>query len=99
MATAPGRHEAISDLCAGDDIWQCLGGSAGTDWATLGDGSNAGWGELKVGLTDPDLALGLPVLASASAGFFGTTDFAVNDPRYRRVRGVAREPGRTVRRR
>ena len=29
VATAPGRYEAISDLCAGDDIWQCLGGSAG----------------------------------------------------------------------
>ena len=82
VATAAGRYEAISDLCAGDDIWRCLGESAGTDWASLGDGSNASWGELKVGLTDPDLALGLPVLASASAGFFGNTDFATNDPRF-----------------
>jgi hypothetical protein len=82
MATAPDRFEAISDLCAGEDIWQCLGGHAGTDWSELGDGSNAEWRELKVGLTDPDVALGLPVLASAAAGFFGTTDFAVNDPQY-----------------
>ena len=66
----------------GDDIWQCLGGAAGADWADLGDGSHAEWRELKVGLTDPDLALGLPVLASAAAGFFGTTDFAANDPRF-----------------
>ena len=82
MATAPGRHDAINDLCAGTDVWQCLGAHAGTDWADLGDGSNAAWRELKVGLTDPDLAGGLPVLASAAAGFFGTTDFAVNDPRF-----------------
>ncbi|MET0904292.1 MAG: hypothetical protein ABWZ52_13720, partial [Acidimicrobiales bacterium] len=82
VATAPGRHDAISDLCANDDIWQCLGGSAGQDWAGLGDGSHPEWRELKVGLTDPDLAVGLPVLASTSAGFFGTTDFAVNDPRF-----------------
>ena len=79
VATAPGRHEAISELCAGDDIWQCLGASAGADWADLGDGSHPEWRELKVGLTDPDLALGLPVLASAAAGYFEGTDFATND--------------------
>ena len=82
VATAPGRHEALSDLCAGQDVWQCLGASAGEDWADLGDGSNEEWRELKVGLTYPDLALGLPVLASAGAGFFGTTQFSANDPRW-----------------
>jgi hypothetical protein len=82
VATAPGRHEAIGELCAGKDIWQCLGASAGTSWADLGDGSHPEWRELKVGLTYPDLALGLPVLASAAAGFFGSTDFVVNDPRF-----------------
>src|SRR5436190_8649953 len=81
VATAPGRYEAITDLCAGDDVWQCLGGAAGSDWGSLGDGSHADWHELKVGLTDPDLAIGLPGLASASAGFFGTVDFATDDPR------------------
>jgi hypothetical protein len=80
MATAPGRHEAIAELCAEQDIWQCLGSDAGTSWADLGTGSSS-WGELKVGLTDPDLAQGLPVLASAAAGFFGNLDFAANDPR------------------
>jgi hypothetical protein len=79
VATAPGRHEAIADLCSGDDIWQCLGAAAGSDWADLGDGSHPEWRELKVGLTDPDLAQGLPVLASAAAGYFGGTDFASND--------------------
>ena len=82
VATAPGRFEAISDLCAGEDVWVCLGGNAGEDWADLDDGTNASWRELKVGLTDPDLALGLPVLASASAGFFGTTEFSANDSRF-----------------
>ena len=82
MATAPGRIDAISDLCEGQDVWTCLGGAAGEDWANLGDGSNASWRELKVGLTDPDAATGLPVLASAAAGFFGTTEFAANDPRF-----------------
>ena len=83
VATAPGRYEAITDLCQGDDIWQCLGGAAGSDWGTLGDGSHDTWNELKVGLTDADLAVGLPGLASASAGFFGNTTFATNDPRWR----------------
>ena len=82
MATAPGRFDAIADLCEGQDVWQCLGGHAGTDWADLGDGSHGAWRELKVGVTDPDLAQGLPVLASAAAGYFGTTDFAVNDPAF-----------------
>jgi hypothetical protein len=82
MATAPGRLEAIADLCEGQDVWACLGGAAGEDWADLGDGSNAQWRELKVGLTDPSSATGLPVLASAASGFFGTTEFAANDPRF-----------------
>jgi hypothetical protein len=79
VATAPGRHDAIADLCAGQDMWRCLGDAAGSDWADLGDGSHAEWRELKVGLTDPDLALGLPVLGSVAAGYFGRTDFATND--------------------
>ena len=87
VATAPDRFEAIADLCAGDDIWACLGGAAGTSWADLGDGSHAVWRELKVGLTDPDTALGLSVLASASAGFFGNATFAANDPSFGEFEG------------
>jgi len=79
VATAPGRFEAINDLCDGNDVWVCLGGAAGADWADLGDGSHPEWRELKVGLTAPDSAMGLSVLASASAGFFGSTTFATND--------------------
>ncbi len=79
VATAPGRFDAVASLCEGDDVWACLGGAAGQSWADLGDGSHAVWRELKVGLTDPNSAVGLSVLASASVGFFGNTDFAVND--------------------
>jgi hypothetical protein len=82
VATAQGRYQAIIDLCTGDDIWRCLGDSAGSSWGTLGDGTHATWGELKVGLTDADLATGLPDLASAAVGFFGNDDFAANDPRW-----------------
>lgn len=87
VATAPGRFETISDLCDGDDVWACLGGAAGADWADLGDGSHPEWRELKVGLTDPDSAMGLSVLASASAGFFGTTTFAANDAAFSEFEG------------
>lgn len=80
VATAPGRLQAISDLCDGEDVWACLGGAAGEDWGDLGDGSHAQWRELKVGLTDPDTAVGLGGLASAASGFFGNTTFAANDP-------------------
>lgn len=78
VATAPGRFDAIADLCEGDDVWRCLGDNAGRDWGDLGSGDPR-WAELKVGLTDPDSATGLSVLASATAGFFDGTDFAAND--------------------
>ena len=78
MATAPGRYDAILDLCGASDVWRCLGDAAGADWGDLGAGRPE-WRELKVGLTDPDSAVGLSVLASAAVGFFGNTDFAAND--------------------
>jgi hypothetical protein len=79
VATAPGRYDAVTDLCPGDDVWSCLGDAAGTDWADL-DAGNPAWRELKVGLTDPDSAAGLSGLASVAAGYFGSTTFAANDP-------------------
>lgn len=78
VAAAPGRFDAIAALCDGDDVWRCLGDSAGKSWGDLGAGDPR-WAELKVGLTDPDSATGLSVLASASAGFFEGTGFATND--------------------
>lgn len=80
VATAPGRFDAIADLCGDDDVWACLGDAAGSDWGELGDGAHPEWRELKVGLTDPDSATGLSGLASAAVGFFGDADFAANDP-------------------
>jgi hypothetical protein len=87
VATAPGRYEAITELCAGNDVWSCLGDAAGSDWADLGDGDHPEWRELKVGLTDADSAVGLSGLTSASAGFFGNTAFAANDPAFDEFEG------------
>ena len=64
------------------EVWPCLGGAAGQPWAKLGDRRHPEWRELKVGLTNPSSAVGLAVLASASAGFFGTRGFTVNDARF-----------------
>ncbi len=79
VATAPNRFDAVDGLCAGEDVWACLGARAGQDWGELGDRSHPEWRDLKIGLTDPDSAVGLSVLASAAAGFFGNTSFAAND--------------------
>ena len=87
VATAPNRFEAIESLCSGGDVWACLGGNAGRDWGDLGDGSHPEWRELKIGLTDPDSAVGLSGLASASAGFFGNTTFAANEPTFGEFEG------------
>lgn len=87
VAVAPGRLEAVEALCSGKDVWACLGDAAGTDWAQLGDGSHPEWRELKVGLTDPDSAIGLSLLASTAAGFFGSSTFAANDPAFAEFEG------------
>lgn len=87
VATAPNRFEAVDGLCGAEDIWACLGARAGQDWGELGDRSHPEWRELKVGLTDPDSAVGLSVLASASAGFFGNADFAANEPTFAEFEG------------
>lgn len=86
IATAPGRFDAVIDLCAEADVWRCLGDAAGSDWGDLGAGRPE-WRELKVGLMDADGAVGLSVLASAAAGFFGRVDFAANDPAYGEFEG------------
>jgi len=79
VATAPGRADAIADLCRDRDPWECLGTVAGEAWADLGDGSHASWGTFDAGVTDPRSAVGLSVLASAAVGWFGGPDFAAND--------------------
>lgn len=78
VAAAPGRGDALGELCRGRDVWACLGESVGRPWSELGAGDPA-WRELVVGLRDPDQAVGLSVLASAAVGWFGHADFAAND--------------------
>lgn len=77
VAVDPNRTDALEALCGPDPVWRCLGDGAGVAWADLG--GDARWGTLKTGLPDADTALGLPVLASVAAGFFGGTEFASND--------------------
>lgn len=77
VAVDPNRTEAVRALCETGPVWRCLGDQAGAAWADLG--GDARWGSLKTGLPNADAALGLPVLASVAAGFFGDTEFASND--------------------
>ena len=79
VAAAPGRADALGQLCGREDVWACLGGAVGRSWGPdLGAGDPA-WRELAVGLRDPDGATGLSVLMSAAVGWFDGTGFAAND--------------------
>jgi hypothetical protein len=82
VASAPDRSDAIRELCGDQDVWRCLGDATGEAWDDLVAGAPAGWGDLKVGMPDADLATGLPVIASAAAGFFGRADFVASDPAF-----------------
>lgn len=77
VAIDPDRAEAVTALCEGQSAWECLGEHAGSEWGDLG--GDARWGTVKTGLPSGSSAIGLPVLAAAASGFFGTTDFASND--------------------
>lgn len=77
VAVDPDRADAVTALCAGQSVWECLGEHAGSDWGDLG--GEALWGTVKTGLPSGSAAIGLPVLAAAASGFFGGTEFASND--------------------
>jgi hypothetical protein len=77
VATLPDRSGAIESACGAEPLWRCLGSASGRPWSELG--GEAAWGRISIGITDPDRALGLPVLASVAAGYFGVVDFASND--------------------
>jgi hypothetical protein len=68
--------QAVVDLCKGKSTWDCLGEHAGESWSALGQPIS---GDLAVGVTDADTAVGLPVLASIGGGTFGDLDFHSND--------------------
>jgi hypothetical protein len=77
VAVDPARTGAVEAMCGAQALWRCLGDRAGAGWGDLGGDPRGG--SLKTGLPRADTALGLPVLASVAAGFFGGTDFASND--------------------
>ena len=79
VAADPSRAAAVGALCGAEPLWACLGDNAGTEWGELGSGGQSTWGTLRTGLPSADAAIGLSVLSSTAAGFFGGTDFASND--------------------
>lgn len=78
LAVYTERADALATSeCAGDIGWACVGEATGRQWSSVG--GDAAWGTVKAGLVDPTSASGLPVLATATAGFLGTGDYFTND--------------------
>jgi hypothetical protein len=74
LAVSDERATALENgPCGGELTWTCVGDATGRPWDTVG--GDASWGTVKAGLTDPTTALGLPVLAAATAGYLGTEDY------------------------
>lgn len=71
------RAAVLEDACAGEPTWGCIGDAAGRPWSDLG--GPATWGTVRIGLPDPDTAVGLATLSAVAVGHFGDTDFAAND--------------------
>ena len=67
------RATAFGDLCGGASNWTCIGKNAGKSWADIG-GVGA-WGRLIPGHADPTRsAVGLLMLGSAAASYYGAVD-------------------------
>jgi hypothetical protein len=77
LGVVAARADALQGLCGGQPSWRCLGDNAGRPWVEVG--GQPTWGAVRTGLPDADTAVGLEVLASVAAGYFGSTDFAAND--------------------
>ena len=73
------RRDVLATRCDGGVIdWRCIGTVAGTPWGSTG--APATWGSVKPGQPAPDTtAAGLLSLGEATAGWFGSSDFASND--------------------
>ncbi len=63
--------------CAGPVQWRCLGDAADRPWDSVG--GQGAWGRVNVGMSGPETANGLVVLGGATAGYFGSADYAAND--------------------
>ncbi len=73
----PARVGAFEAACGATLEWTCLGDLARDDWSDH-DGESS-WGEIKVGLDDPDSAAGLLAAAQAVAAHLDLPTFATND--------------------
>jgi len=84
LASSPIGLHALADRaavlelhCAGGPTWRCIGDAAGRPWSEIGGPS--AWGSVRIGLPDPDTAVGLATLGAVAVGHFDGTDFAAND--------------------
>ncbi len=57
--------------------WACIGDATGRPWSEIG--GSAAWGVVKPGLAAPDGGTGLVTVAQAVSSRLGTTDWAAND--------------------
>lgn len=72
------RRDVLAGRCGGDPPWSCIGDVSGLPWSDLG--GPAAWGPVKPGHPTPETtAVGLLVLAQATASFLGTSTYASND--------------------
>jgi len=81
------RLAALRDVCGATPSWACVADHAGDDWAKIDPSvpATATWGTFKVGVGDPDSALGRALLGQAVASIaaverlgsdYGTDDFS-----------------------
>jgi hypothetical protein len=79
LAVWPDRAEVLRDHCRSANQWRCLGDVAGVPWSSLRGGQPI-WGQVRPGHAHPvQEAMGLAVLAAATAGFFGRSDLSRQD--------------------
>lgn len=75
VVTLADRAAALTDGCAGAELWVCVGTNAGAPWTAVG--GQPSWGSIRPGIADPtSSAEGLLSLAGASGAFFATSSFS-----------------------
>jgi len=72
------RANVLDDHCAGEITVACIGGVAGTRWASIGGDTR--WGDVKLGHADPeDTGEGLAIIGQEAAQFVGRSQLSRDD--------------------
>ena len=80
LAVWEDRATALEGFCEGSVTWRCLGEAAPQRWSDVGGEDR--WGRVKPAHAAADTsATGLLVTGQAASGFFGRTDFTLQDLR------------------